>query len=84
MTTRSLLALRADAALHTSSVGINDHNQTLSTHRAGAVLDYLVAHGIAKEPLASKGFASTVPIDTNATAAGQTIDASSSSSTSSS
>ncbi len=56
---------------NTSSEGTDDHNQTLSEGRAQAVLDYLVAHGIAKERLTSKGFASSRPIDTNSTAAGR-------------
>ena len=56
---------------HTSSEGADDHNQTLSEQRANAVLDYLVAHGIGKERLVSKGFASSVPIDSNETSAGR-------------
>jgi outer membrane protein OmpA-like peptidoglycan-associated protein len=56
---------------HTSSEGGDEHNQTLSEQRAQAVLDYLVAHGIAKDRLVSKGFAATVPIDTNSTVAGR-------------
>ncbi len=56
---------------HTSSEGGDDHNQTLSEKRAEAVLTYLVSHGIAKERLVSKGFASSVPISTNTTAAGR-------------
>jgi outer membrane protein OmpA-like peptidoglycan-associated protein len=56
---------------HTSSEGANDHNQTLSEQRANAVLDYLVAHGIDKSRLVSKGFASSVPTDTNTTAEGR-------------
>jgi outer membrane protein OmpA-like peptidoglycan-associated protein len=56
---------------HTDSSGADDHNQTLSEQRAGAVLDYLTTHGIAKERLVSKGFASSVPLDTNATVAGR-------------
>lgn len=56
---------------HTSSEGANDHNQTLSEKRAGAVLDYLVAHGVEKDRLGSKGFAATVPIDSNETSAGR-------------
>jgi outer membrane protein OmpA-like peptidoglycan-associated protein len=56
---------------HTSSEGGDDHNQTLSSQRAQAVLDYLAAHGIDRSRLTSKGFASSVPIDTNATSAGR-------------
>lgn len=56
---------------HSSSEGSDDHNQTLSEERAAAVLDYLVAHGIAKDRLVSKGFSSSQPRDTNKTAAGR-------------
>ena len=56
---------------HTSSEGSDDHNQTLSEKRAEAVLDYLVTHGIGRERLVSTGFASSVPVDTNATIAGR-------------
>jgi outer membrane protein OmpA-like peptidoglycan-associated protein len=56
---------------HSSSEGNDDHNQTLSENRANAVLDYLVAHGVGTERLVSKGFSSTVPIDTNKTIAGR-------------
>lgn len=56
---------------HSSSEGADDHNQTLSEQRARAVLDYLVDHGVAKERLASEGFSSSVPTETNTTAAGR-------------
>lgn len=56
---------------HTSSEGTDDHNQTLSEARAQAVLDYLVAHGVGKDRLIAKGFASAVPLDTNKTAEGR-------------
>jgi outer membrane protein OmpA-like peptidoglycan-associated protein len=56
---------------HASSEGTEEHNQTLSEKRAGAVLDYLAAHGVAKARLVSKGFSSSVPIDTNDTSAGR-------------
>jgi outer membrane protein OmpA-like peptidoglycan-associated protein len=56
---------------HTSSDGTDEHNQRLSEQRAQAVLDYLVTHGVAKERLVSKGFASSVPLDTNTTVAGR-------------
>ena len=56
---------------HADATGGNDHNQTLSEQRAVAVLDYLASHGIAKDRLASKGFSSSVPLDSNLTVAGR-------------
>jgi outer membrane protein OmpA-like peptidoglycan-associated protein len=56
---------------HASSEGGEEHNQALSEQRAQAVLDYLASHGVAKERLASKGFSSSVPVETNTTAAGR-------------
>jgi outer membrane protein OmpA-like peptidoglycan-associated protein len=56
---------------HASSEGADEHNQELSEQRAQAVLDYLVNDGVSKERLAAKGFSSSVPIDTNTTAAGR-------------
>lgn len=56
---------------HASSEGADAHNQTLSEERASAVLDYLVVRGVAKDRLVSKGFSSSVPADTNRTAAGR-------------
>lgn len=56
---------------HASSEGNEAHNQTLSEQRATAVLDYLIVRGVARERLVSKGFSSSVPIDTNLTVAGR-------------
>lgn len=56
---------------HTDSSGADDHNQTLSEQRAAAVLDYLASKGVSKDRLISKGFSSSVPRDTNETAAGR-------------
>jgi outer membrane protein OmpA-like peptidoglycan-associated protein len=56
---------------HTSSDGEPEHNQMLSEARAQAVLDYLAAHGVERERLGSKGFSSSVPIDTNDTVEGR-------------
>jgi outer membrane protein OmpA-like peptidoglycan-associated protein len=56
---------------HTDSSGGDDHNQTLSEQRAETVLNYLADHGVSRSRLVSKGFSSSVPLDTNATAAGR-------------
>jgi OOP family OmpA-OmpF porin len=56
---------------HTDSSGTVEHNQALSEQRAAAVVDYLAKQGISPERVSSKGFASSVPLDTNDTAAGR-------------
>ena len=42
-----------------------------SESRAAAVVKYLVAHGIAAERLDSQGYASSTPLDSNATVSGR-------------
>jgi outer membrane protein OmpA-like peptidoglycan-associated protein len=64
-------AFRFEVEGHASSEGEESVNQPLSEQRASAVVQYLVAHGIANDRLASRGFSSSVPISTNATAAGR-------------
>jgi outer membrane protein OmpA-like peptidoglycan-associated protein len=59
---------------HASSEGSDAYNQTLSEQRANAVLDYLIAHGVAADRLISKGFSSSVPIETNRTLAGRELN----------
>lgn len=56
---------------HADSSGADDHNQTLSEKRAEAVVDYITAHGVPRERIASKGFSSSVPTDNNGTVAGR-------------
>lgn len=56
---------------HASSEGEEGHNQTLSEGRAASVVDYLITRGVARDRLTSKGFSSSVPAASNATAAGR-------------
>jgi outer membrane protein OmpA-like peptidoglycan-associated protein len=56
---------------HASSEGTYDHNQDLSERRAEAVVDYLVARGVPRDRLVSKGFSSSVPAATNDTQTGR-------------
>jgi outer membrane protein OmpA-like peptidoglycan-associated protein len=64
-------SFRVEVEGNADSSGPEEHNQTLSEDRAQAVLGYLVAHGVAKDRLGSKGLSSSKPLDTNATAAGR-------------
>lgn len=52
---------------HTDNVGAKAANQTLSEQRAAAVVAWLVAHGVDKARLTSKGFGDTRPVADNAT-----------------
>ena len=62
---------RVEIEGHASSEGGDEHNQSLSERRAEAVLDYLASHGVARDRLASKGFSSSQPLESNATEAGR-------------
>ncbi|WP_141402440.1 OmpA family protein [Sediminicola luteus] len=56
---------------HTDSDGADTANQTLSEARAKAVMEKLIAMGIAPARLTSKGFGESKPLDTNATPEGK-------------
>jgi outer membrane protein OmpA-like peptidoglycan-associated protein len=56
---------------HTDSVGSVASNLQLSQRRADAVMQYLIAHGIAPQRISASGMGEANPIDTNATAAGR-------------
>jgi OOP family OmpA-OmpF porin len=62
---------RVEVQGHASSEGTEAHNQSLSEDRAAVVLDYLVAGGVARERLTSRGFSSSVSVASNDTAAGR-------------
>ncbi|MFI5150332.1 MAG: OmpA family protein [Bacteroidia bacterium] len=59
--------LKIELRGHTDNVGDKKRNQVLSESRARAVMDYLIAHGIAKERLTSRGFGDTKPVALNDT-----------------
>ena len=48
---------------HTDSRGDDSYNLKLSDRRAASVVKYLVAHGINKKRLESKGMGETEPLD---------------------
>lgn len=59
---------------HTDSKGADDYNMKLSGNRAQAVVDYLIAHGISKDRLTSKGYGETKPIADNNTDEGRQMN----------
>lgn len=71
----ALLAKRSTSIVaiegHTDSVGSAQSNRLLSENRAGAVKQWLVAHGIPASRITTKGFGSTTPVATNETADGR-------------
>lgn len=56
---------------HTDNIGQRSDNQTLSENRARAVFEYLKGKGIDAARMEFKGYADTVPIDTNDTVEGR-------------
>ncbi len=56
---------------HTDNRGGADMNMGLSSRRAASVVKWLVAHGVDKGRLVSKGFGLTKPIDSNDTDEGR-------------
>lgn len=56
---------------HTDDKGNFEKNMKLSDDRAAAVVNWLASKGVSTSNLASEGFGSTKPIDTNATEAGR-------------
>ncbi len=56
---------------HTDSDGSDQYNEKLSASRAQSVLDYLVAKGVVKNRLDSKGFGESKPIASNDTDEGK-------------
>jgi len=56
---------------YTDNVGGDAMNQILSENRARSVRDYLVEQGVATASVSAKGFGNTLPVATNANAAGR-------------
>jgi outer membrane protein OmpA-like peptidoglycan-associated protein len=60
------LNLRIEISGHTDTHGSSSYNQRLSEDRAGAVVDYLVAHGFGRERFEFKGIGEAKPLVTDA------------------
>ena len=56
---------KVEVAGHTDNHGGGAHNLDLSNRRAKAVMDYLIARGIAADRLSAKGYGETQPIGNN-------------------
>lgn len=63
-----------EVGAHTDNVGSRQLNQRLSEKRARSVADWLIAHGVPKDRIRSKGYAFDKPIATNETAEGRSLN----------
>lgn len=59
---------------HTDNVGGNSQNQTLSEQRAKTVSDYLISLGYPSAKITSKGYGDTVPVESNDTESGRSLN----------
>jgi outer membrane protein OmpA-like peptidoglycan-associated protein len=66
--------VRIEISGHTDNIGNMQYNQSLSEKRAKAVVDYLASSGIQMNRLTYKGYGSSVPIGTNDTEEGRSIN----------
>src|SRR3984957_9164536 len=64
-------SVKVEVSGHTDSTGNASSNQTLSEARAQAVVDYLVAHGLAQSRITSTGYGGTKPVAPNANEEGR-------------
>lgn len=67
-------AVKVQIRGYTDSVGSAGANLLLSQRRAQAVVDYLVAHGIAASRLSAKGYGDSQPRASNATEQGRALN----------
>jgi outer membrane protein OmpA-like peptidoglycan-associated protein len=63
--------LKVEISGHTDNTGNSKDNQTLSTNRAKAIVDYLISKNIEATRLTYKGYGDTQPIADNNTEAGR-------------
>ncbi len=59
---------------HTDNQGSKEHNQILSKNRANAVYEYLINSGIDKTRLSYQGYGMEIPIATNDTPEGRSLN----------
>ncbi len=64
----------AEVQGHTDNVGKPAANMKLSDDRANAVREYLINKGIEENRLTAKGYGDTMPIESNATAKGRSLN----------
>ena len=67
-------AMTIEIAGHTDSQNEDDYNMALSTNRSNAVVDYLIAAGIAAARLRWQGYGETEPVASNDTKAGRQLN----------
>jgi len=66
--------LRIQVEGHTDNQGSASYNQTLSEQRSAAVIEALVAQGVARERMEGKGFGASRPVASNETEEGQALN----------
>ncbi len=66
--------VRIEISGHTDNIGNVQYNQVLSEKRAKSVVDYLASKGIQAGRLSFKGYGSSMPIGTNDTEEGRSIN----------
>ncbi len=66
--------MRIEVIGHTDIAGTITYNQDLSERRSGAVVKWLISNGIKQDRLISSGKGSSIPLSTNETAIGRSLN----------
>lgn len=66
--------MKIEIAGHTDDKGSHEYNLRLSQHRADAVIEWLMNHGIMADRLLAKGYGETAPVASNETEEGCTLN----------
>ncbi len=66
--------MRLEVIGHTDIAGTITYNQDLSERRSGAVVKWLISKGIKRDRLKSSGKGSSIPLSTNETAIGRSLN----------
>ena len=66
--------VKIELSAHTDSVGSVIYNDSLSNKRAKVAAEYIISKGVAPKRISSKGYGDSMPIETNETPEGRSLN----------
>ena len=66
--------VKIELSAHTDSVGSVIYNDSLSNKRAKVAAEYIISKGVAPKRISSKGYGDSMPIESNETPEGRSLN----------